>query len=295
MFRLAYLACLLAACTDASEPPIDFAFCAEQHTEGAVVVCDKAFDSAPRVHLPPDDGVTVHAAVGGSGLVSRDGQVVDRVTFDTTGTNADVPAGFAMPSYEFLEHVYAITGQTVRPILRITPEVLDGNLLGTWEGTLSRRVAVGEYDEATRIPIRVTFDHFADAQHEIHRWNPYEASDPILTYALRVQGTIANATQPITLASGTCAPSLASLGDGNPRLGMPDAVEFMREVAMHAPGDKQLLFEGWMGPIDHAMPAALIAVTPDASEYSAYPHGSPNGQHLDDLARVATGGGACTP
>ncbi|MCX5741649.1 MAG: hypothetical protein NT062_04015 [Proteobacteria bacterium] len=288
---LAALVSLAAGCADdpAPTPPIDFAFCPTQHVDGAVVVCDVAFADAPRIHLPADDGDTVYAAVGGAGLVDRTRAPVTfaGVAFDVFADPASMPSGFALPSYEFLERVYAVRGTSATPVVRLAPEVIDGNLFGTWEGTISTQLTADTYDQTMRVPLRVTLDRFAAEHHDLHRWNPYDAGDPVLTYALRVQGTIANATTPITLADGTCAPTIGYFGD---------SVELMREVAMHVPGDTQLLFQGWMGAIDFATPAALIDVAPDATAtYTAYPHGTPNGQHLDDLRRVTGGGAACTP
>jgi hypothetical protein len=64
---------------------------------------------------------------------------------------------------------------------------------------------------------------------------------------------------------------------------------------MHGLGDTQLLFEGWMGSMAMATPAALIQTAPAGaySEYGALPHGTPNGQMLEDLVRVAVGGAPC--
>ncbi|MCY1059191.1 hypothetical protein [Nannocystis sp. SCPEA4] len=299
---------------DTDDPPVEFQYCAEQHADGDVIVCDRAFDTMPRVHLPPDDDTTVFA---GHPLALRDGRKVTLV--DEQGDLAfpgyqakdpRVPEGFAWPSYEFIEHVYRISGTIttradgvaiadaeVTPVLRLAPEVLDGQLLGTWEGTLSKRIDDGHYDETVRVPIRVTFDRFSDEHHDLHRWNPYDDADPILTYSLPVLGTIVNASQPITLSDGTCAPALTSLGEGNPWFGLGDEAELLRELAMHTLGDTQLLFMGWMGPMDPATPAALIQdeVRDVYTRFSAYPHGTPNGQHLDDFVRVSAGGEACTP
>lgn len=281
MHRAAFFAPLvLLACAEPTPEPIDFAFCAEQHVEGSLVVCDKAFDTTPRIHLPPDDASTTYAAALQRTLVSRTGQDVVEFTDET---------------YAFIEHVYAVTGGAYEPILRIAPEVLDGNLLGTWEGTLSKRIDASSSDATMRIPVRLDFHAFSDETHPIHRWNPY-AADPVLTYAMMVLGRFENADAAVALADGSCAPSLAALGEASPRFGIAGDAVFMREVAMHVPGDTQLLFDGWMGAMDLASPGTLIRESPDpAASYSAYPHGAPNGQHLDDLHRVTTGGGACTP
>ncbi len=291
MHRIFWLASpfiVVVACAEPQPGPIAFQFCATQHDAGGLVVCDQAFETAPRVHLPADG--SVYGAVGGKGFVGADGQVLLAFLPASPASN---PPGFAMPSYEFVETVYRLDGNDVVPVVKLAPEVLDGNLLGTWEGTLSTRIDDDHYDQANRIAIRVTFDRFDSAHHDLHRWDPYDAADPIIGYRLATMGTIENTTTAVTLANGSCAPSLVSFGAGNPTTS-PD-LTLMREFAMHVPGDMSLLFEGWMGAIDHALPGALIATTPEASAYAAYPHGTPNGQHLADFTRVTAGGGTCAP
>jgi len=312
----------LVACTSShSAPPITADVCAQQHTDGDVIVCDRAYDDLPRIHLPADQRggptVTIYAALApleDQPLILRDGtravvsDAQGKITFAFFDDGSHrVPEGFDWFTYHFLEDIYEVTGTmdtdsgglairdaTARPVVRIVPEVLDAALTGAWEGTMSKRIGLNMYDGNTRIPIRVAFDCYQAMHQIIPMWAP---SDPPLSYSLVATGTIANATSPITLSDGTCAPALASLGDASPIAETDASVVVRRYPAMHSPGDYQLVDNGWMGPMLPAHPAALIqdAVRTDFTTTGFHPHGTPNGMHLDGFHAVAAGGDPCTP
>jgi hypothetical protein len=325
MHRLAFVISFipsLAACggTDDPEPAPPFDYCAEQHRDGGTVVCDRAFPDHPRVHLPPDtigaDGapITIYAAfdpIDDRALILRDG--TRRVLADAAGAirplaaadTGRVPDGFGWPSYEFLETVYELTGTAahdgdaaairdanVRPIVRIPPEVLDGVIAGGWEGTLSRRTGPNKYDPAQRVAIRVAWSGYESDRQVIPHWEDGE-----LSYALVATGAIANATAAVTAADGTCLPALSSLGDANPILELGAAATMLRMPSMHGVGDYQLVWNGGMGSILPAHPAAAIqdAARDQFLVTSIYPHGTPNGMHLDGFRAVTGGGAACAP
>jgi len=321
---------LTAACKGDPTPPPAFDYCAEQHLADDGYACTRAFADHPRVHLPADgavvDGaeVTIYAALdpqadrplilrdGGRAVVADAGGVIDL----RREVDADrVPDGFAWPSYEFLDTVYAVTGAVdhvdvdllgvptstlairdavVRPVVRLAPEVLDGPLAGAWEGTLSGRVGDNRYDPDQRVAVRVELTGYRPEHQPIPHWTP---GDGELGYALIAVGTIANATAAITFADGSCPPALGSLGEANPIAELGAAVEVLRVPAMHAPGDYQLVWNGGMGPILPVHPGAAIqdAARPEFLETSSYPHGTPNGMHLDHFRAVGSGGAPCTP
>jgi hypothetical protein len=309
------------------DPPTPFSYCAEQHLDGDVFICTRAYDDHPRIHLPADttddaDGAarTVYAAfdpIDDRPLILRDGTRM--VLADASGLvdprlpdDLDrVPEGFAWQSYEFLDHVYELTGTVahvdvdgvsvpaiadavVRRIVRVTPEVLDGPLAGAWEGSLSRRIGENTYDPERRVAIRVDFTGFRPEHAIIPHWMP---GDGELSYALIATGTIANATTAQTLADGSCAPSLDSLGDASPIAETTADVDMMRYPAMHVAGDYQVVWNGGMGSILPLHPGAAIQDAPRTEflSTSSTPHGTPNGMHLRDFRAVAAGGATCTP
>jgi hypothetical protein len=325
---------LITACTDADSDvdptpaPIDEDVCAEQHLDGAMIVCTRAFVDDPRVHLPADtlgeDGapVVVYAAATPGRLHLRDGrevamfdhegEIVFPVAIDTDVKAPRVPAGFTWPSYEFARTIYevrgtwreapgdtmaAIVNPVVVPVVRLAPEVLDGAMTGSWEGTMSKRTGENTYDPNVRIPVRIRWTGYAAEHSKLPTWSPYDPSDVTLDDILPALGVIENATSPVALASGECAPSLASLGEGSPIFGDDAQVEMLRIVAMHVPGDYQLSFEGGMGSMMPAHPAAFLQTAPRApyTTITNSPHGAPNGMHLEDFRAVAGGGSACTP
>jgi hypothetical protein len=331
MIRFALPVFLFAACTTTPQPPIEIAACSVQHVDGDVIVCDQAFADRPRVRLPADSlgadetVATIYVALDPQAdlpLILRDGRravlanASGPITFPyfDDGTS-EIPAGFSWFSYRFLETVYEVTGTAThlavtqsgqvtsvlairdaiaRPVIRIVPEVLDEVMTGAWEGTLSRRIAANQYDGSVRIPIRVRWTGFAAEHQVIPLWIP--SGDP-LSYALEAQGVIDNADHAVTLANGTCAPALSSLGVGNPIADSNAMVSMVRRPAMHVPGDYQLVYNGGMGSIGPAHPGAAIqdAERPELTVTSIYPHGTPTGMHLDNFVAVTGGGAACTP
>ena len=285
-----------------------------------MVVCDRPFDDLPRVHLPADDlgaTATIYVALdplGDQPLVLRDGRraaITDaqgKIVFATFDDGSHrVPQGFEWFTYHFLEDIYEVTGTVemiggtlairdaiAQPVVRLAPEVLDGVLAGAWEGTLSKRIGPNQYDGATRVPIRVAFTGYQDGHNKIPVWQPTDAQ---LTYSLAATGTITNATAAITLADGTCIPALSTLGTASPITEIGAAVTVLRMPAMHVPGDYQLVENGGMGSILPTHPAAFIqdAARAEFTSTTVYPHGSPNGMHLDDFHAVTTGGASCMP
>lgn len=323
MRRIACLLVIVPACGSDPEPPPAFDYCPTQHADGDVVVCERAYADHPRVHLPDDtlgaDGtaITIYAAfdpLADQPLVLRDGSrlaLADAAGLIRPFAELDsgrVDGGLEWPTYEFLETVYEITGTathvdggaaaisdaTARPIVRLRPDVLDGVMAGAWEGTLSGRTGFNTYDPDVRIPIRVTWTGFESDPQVIPHWMP---GDGELTYALIADGTIANATAAVTLADGSCAPSLAALGDGNPIADTTATVSMTRVPAMHVAGDYQLVWNGGMGSLLPVHPAAAIqdAARAEFLVTTSAPHGTPNGMQLLDFHAVTDGGTACTP
>lgn len=325
------LACcvlVVTACADSDEPPpgppITDDVCAAQATAGDLILCTRAFADYPRVHLPDDvlgadgDEVIVFAGATPGRLWLRDGREValrdadGEIELPIGATEIDaprVPAGFAWPSYELARTLYrvhgtwraaeldgvpAIVDPIVVPVVRLAPEVLDGAMTGAWEGTMSRRTGPDTYDEAQRVPVRVRWTGYAAERTKLVKWTHDDAAlDDILT----AEGELDNATAAVTLADGTCAPALASLGEGSPIFEADAHVEMLRVVDMHLPGDMQLSFEGGMGSMMPALPAAFLQTAPRAAftTIDNRPHGAPNGMLLRDFHAVTGGGAPCAP
>lgn len=322
---------LITACTESEvEPtpePIEEDVCAEQHVDGSLIVCTRAFADYPRVHLPADtlsaegEEVLVYAAATPGRLYLRDGrelalfdaegEIVFPIAIEGDVAAPRVPKGFRWPSYEFARTLYEVRGTwreatgdrpagivnpVVVPVVRLAPDVLDGAMSGAWEGTMSKRTGANTYDPDQRIAVRVSWTGYASEHTKLPTWSPYDPDDVPLDEILTARGVIENATSPITLADGQCAPSLASLGEGSPIFDDDALVEMLRIVAMHVPGDYQLSFEGGMGSMMPAHPAAFLQTEPRAqfTTITNSPHGAPNGMHLEDFRAVTGGGSACT-
>lgn len=302
--------------------------CARQHagttSDGeAVTVCDELHRERPFVRLPADtrdgDRLTIHGALVLSGnyeVHDRTGKIYMVVDASGGATEAaDIP-GARMPSYRFWYLTYRITGtETVwvspyngerKPAITIdavTPEVLiagdalDGQMLGTWEGTMTPRTGEGSWELGGEVPVRVTFDRLTPrANVPVLDPNGAKLDDGV---AFDIVGTVDNRTAAVRAADGTCLPSFTSRGAADPLYGATSSVlKLWRLGSMHALGDSQLAIEYpdgtrlgvGMGDIAPVAAQGLIRTVDD----DAWAAGSHNSwQFQVALHRVSGGGDTC--
>jgi hypothetical protein len=323
-------------------PPPSFAACAQQHSgvdaDGdAVIFCDAPFAARPLVRVPPDDTASPERVTMYVGLTARlratDRDGASLVLVDASGTpllpdGSDVytspppakgPPGLRMLSARYLFTVYEVKGapmvltlngaqtealrvDSARPYVVVTGKALDGNLLGTWEGTASQRMSDGRFDAATRVPVRLSLSTLV-SNGLLGTWG---TSAPPLPdgEVFSASGAIENWDSPVRGADGTCLAALSPLGEKNPFVGRGAGMRLTRFPAMHAPGDDVIVLDdgaaapagnvGMDGSFAPLSPAGMMRTTvpADFRALGIYPHGSPNGQHIV-LTPVTGGGGGC--
>jgi len=279
----------------------------------SVVSCEELYPKRPYVRPAPDDLENKAKASFAAGVViSYFGSVrstffVDRhgtkyAAVDAQGKNVNfatpgaLPAGMQAPSNAYLNLIYRVTGkigktvkdpiygnlETIRvadaePIISITGCAMDSALLGTWEGTVSRRMLqpTGHYpftknfDEAREEPLQMTFTKAE------YLWNLMEWSGEGRTdfEAYKLTGTIDNLATAAKTPEDKTLPALDKLGAENPFLGAKDnSVELYRQTNMHGigfdnhwvltypSGSKDLTINGMSDSIDLFTPATLISL-----------------------------------
>jgi hypothetical protein len=227
---------------------------------------------------------------------------------------ASMPAAMRMPSNRNMYTVYRVTGtlgQTAppfgggkvpainvlsgAPVVMLPGKVIDGTMLGAWEGTTTARKPDGTFGPDT-VPLRIRFDALAPTNN-LKIWLTGTSLHDGPVY--RLTGTVENFDKSVKSADGTCYPSLLSLGDQIPFHGATKAdVDAFRLGGMHFPGDQVLVFtvpqgtSDWsvtaMGGLGPFAPPDWIA-TAGWSALRLDPHGLPKGNRID--IHVASGGG----
>ncbi len=339
---------------DDTDAPVTGA-CAEEHvTNNAdgdlVTICDAFFADPPWVHLPPDRSgstATLYGVIIPEGpyfvdrdgarydLVDASGQLLDNSTAAAATVVGDpipipgLPAALRMASNRSTYTLYqvqgAVGGNDASPTLRITDgrpvvqvpgNVIDQTLVGSWEGTVARRIGEEEWDPDQAVPLRIEFtDLISNGTMPI--WGvPQtahgEAPSPSLGLPdgqlFITSGVVANFEASVQAADGECLGSLALLGDQHPFYGADDAtVDAFRWTGMHSPGGTNVVlsyppgsgfadgmnFEGSRGGVT---PLDWIASDP-GQELTITPHsgGMAAQTFVLDLHRVEGGGAPCTP
>jgi hypothetical protein len=223
-------------------------------------------------------------------------------------------------SYRFLYTVYEVQGTTGtlvrngitlntfklsagRPVVIISDAILDAQLLGAWEGTVTRCPNPDGLTHCVQedpAPVRVELTDLGQLR-PLMIWD--DPSRLLTGHGMYTPaGVIANMNGSVTFSDGTCPPSIASLGSTSPWQTTVDTVSIYRYPAMHAPGDYQTVIDypgvgtGGMGPILPASPAILIqtAFRPELEQLEFGIHGTPTGFRLQ-LHPVSGGGAPCTP
>ncbi len=303
----------------------------------AVVVCDALYPEAPRVHLPRDrrgststSTSTLYAALsfGEGGAVAT---VVDRKGAEYTVVTAtgeavtpqnaarELPSELRMPSNRHFYLLYRLRGVigtytnpfnqqqsralrilNAKPYALLPGALLDAQLLGTWEGTVSRRVDASKWSLTEQVPFRVTFSSTVAID---PFWTWEDRASPRLPDGTRfeVRGRFDNLTAAVTGESGQCLPALTSYGAANPFYGATqNELALWRLTSMHVLGDYQLAIRYPAGtPLGVGM-GAVAPVHPQALISSAPPSSWGAGSHnawtfLFDMRRVTAGGAGCTP
>jgi hypothetical protein len=299
-----------------------------------VTRCDALYPQRPFVHVPADvvDG-DVHTIFGAydpqRGIVRSSGETLLLVDAnDATRPFPDATAPWAAPlhwpSSRVLVYVYewrgnltsvTVDGQ-VRPALRflearpaifLPSEVIDGALLGAWEGRVAGRLpqpmGIFEFGLEEGAPIRVEYTALAPDPLGLVEWDVQDQS--FLEGAkATVVGQIVNMTASVRGSDGTCIPALSD----NPAIPFETAtdgrLDITRIAAMHTPGDMVLAHQyptgtywaagGGMSDIGPAHPAAFIqdAERPEWTEYAPFPHATPDGMQIE-IRQVTGGGGPC--
>jgi hypothetical protein len=301
--------------------------------DGARVTrCEELFPERPYVRPPADvrsgSSVALYAAFTSydeTAFVDRDGTeyllVDDGGPIPVTDA-ARMPAGIRWPSYRFLYTIYLVRGETAplgdRTSIRvesataaitITGEAIDSLALGTWEGTVSRRIGENMFDFDQRVPFRVTFDRV-----EPHRFlealPEWDEPDTLLAAPeatlVRTRGSIDNWESGVRAAGGGCLEGVRTLGEATPFPGTPvNDVSLYRYPFMHFPGDYVTVFDYPTGSAELSgngmtglyfnHPAALLQNEARApwDRWDAFPHATPNGHSIDAMVKVEAGGDPC--
>jgi hypothetical protein len=316
---------------------LDFQACEQQHVgtnaDGdAVIVCDKPFATAPHVHLPADDTksnvatITVAYNLPLAALEMRDGTTLalmdaqgKAISFQDHG--GSLPASLRMPSNRNMYSLYRLTGKLGQatpsygttkipgfhvvsgaPVVMIPGDVLDGTMLGAWEGTTSARKPDGTFAPDDQVPIRVAFANL-ERTNNLKIWQTGTSLPD--GRVSKLKGVIENFDRDVKASDGTCYKALTSLGDKNPFNGAHAGnVDAYRLGGMHFPGDQVLVFTvpaatsdwsmtamGGLGPFE---PGGWIA-NAGWPEVHLEPHGLPKGNSitLHLVTSDSGGGGGC--
>ena len=319
-------------------------------TDGdAVVVCTRLFPSAPFVRLPEnqrgEDGqvtmngvveLTIRQTLENARFYDRDLMVYDLVDANGKPISESSPIlkKNQLPSNRVHFLVYEAKGKVLpaakaggtprlqlaelRPIVLVDGRAIDERFLGVWEGTVSKRFGDKQWytDLEDGDP-----DHFAKIRINFQPpLTPMEnigvlSSTPKLEDGTRFKalGKFENATQPVRLSTGECAPALTSYGDANPfppRVAITNySILMWRFPAMHSrsSADFHIVFEYPVGLYPRGELQVITSMARDHNfrlkDYiatSTQPkalvygiHGSPVDQILFLLKPVQGGGGQC--
>jgi hypothetical protein len=287
-------AALAIACGDNSDidgpipDPGSVEYCAVQHVEGNVVVCDELFAEAPFVHVPQATSTSVTAGLQNDSFVTAAGKTY-LYQGNTLGSD---PEGerHSVALYALELHDGGV--KSFRPVVVFDEALFIAPFLGrALEGAISRHVGEQFAEEAT-LPVRLeVLDQ------------PGELSDRGYT---AVRARITNRGAGVTAADGSCMPALSSYGEEAPFAdGASVEVHASRSPWMHGFGDDQFVFDvivdgrsigTMMAPQWYLGPIDLVrgALEPSGT-YSGFGHGSPGSIPSFEIEAVDAGGKPCTP
>lgn len=235
-----------------------------------IVSCTKPFTDGAPLHLPADrasgdtiafyGGITAPTDASDTFVVwSRDGRrfvpVDEHGAGISFGRGRGLPNALHAPTNRVTFTVYELSGTPgaametpygpatairlvgARPVVEIDGCTFDSRLAGTWEGTVSERLATPQgggpfakaFDDGKRLPIHVTLD-VTQRFGSLQEYDGHSATDQP-TYKLT--GTIDNFDRDVD-DGGKHYPSLAAMGDANPFKGATSGkIELYRLGNMH--------------------------------------------------------------
>jgi hypothetical protein len=268
-------------------------FCAAQHVEGDVTVCDALYDTAPLVHLPKSDATRAYAALKADPITNTSAFVTeDGTTYPYT------PNFMTDPEYE--RHALAIYELTLaggqvksfRPAITFEESTFVAPFMGqSFEGTIARRVGAGQFAMETSLPIRVEITN--------------ETATPANGSEYKAKAVIANLDRAVKASDGSCMPALSSYGAEAPfDAGAKVTLDIGRAPSMHVFGDDEFTISYvvngtpgglLMGPTWFRGPLDILndSLSPSGT-YSGTGHGSPGSMPELDLDPATGGGDPCT-
>jgi len=232
--------------------PAPFAICPRQsngHTSDQppdpVVVCQQLFPAPPYVRLPADRHTSEGSIMTGVVEldVNTDGHIANARFYDrglkvyplltAAGKPIDESSELMkkchLPSNRVHFLIYEASGkvtplgalllQGLRPAVLVQGQAIDSRFFGAWEGMISKRRTETQWYTDPSQPqnfakVRMMFTPPLLQTENIGELRP----DPKLPDGTRFKatGTFENATQPVRLSTGDCAPALTSYGAANP-------------------------------------------------------------------------------
>jgi hypothetical protein len=335
---------LTAAVSVHAADAVPFQSCLQQadgHTSDQppdrVVVCRKLFPTAPFVRLPPDRQAgglaTLHGVVELD--INTDSHIQNARFYDRNlkvyslltaagkpiDENSPLMKTNHLPSNRVHFLIYEATGNIaapaslrltgLRPAILVEGQAIDERFLGPWEGVVSkRRTATQWYTDISKASdfarIRVQFAPPLVPTDNIGELRP----TPKLPDGKRFKavGKFENATQPVRLSTGECAPALTSYGASNPfpeRVKTSDySIAMWRFPAMHTLWSKDfhvvidypknLYTSATAMASDHNFRLKdYIATSTQPRTLTFILHGNPVDQIIFALKPVQGGGGSC--
>ncbi len=237
-----------------------------------ILACAQPFDAAPAVRLPADKtssgtislyaGASVPTDFSGAFVLwDRDGKLylpVDSANAPIAYADGakKLPKTMHAPTNRMALTIYQFTGtlggavdsphgaataihiKTARPVVELDGCAIDSRLLGTWDGTVSERLATPtgggpltkNFDETKRVAIHVTFDGIGKHP-ALSDYTGGKVLKDADTYDL--SGTIDNFDKDVKIG-GKTYPSLTAMGAKNPFFGAKDGnIDMYRVGNMH--------------------------------------------------------------
>ncbi len=242
-------------------PPVDVSSaCAEVTKTSPTPTCTKLFDTGTALRLPtPQEGVIGAISRGGKNFLTSDGtslELPDEILGEVTKDSA-----YATTVYQAETDGKKVT--RVAPALTIPEDVVLTRIFGstTMSGKISPYLGDDTYDQTASLPVVLTLV-------------PAAADG-------KITGSIANATTPVALSDGTCAPALAATGTRNPLRGtFGGTISIERVPSMHTAFDDELVL-AWdpsssgMGDGFYPSVATLMGHDPLTGSWTVIQHGTP--------------------
>lgn len=272
-----------------------FAYCARQHEEGGMVVCDQLFEEAPYIRTPQDTPTWVYGAAASV-------EESTRRKFVTTSAEYDFEEVFAVDdacSIAYAYHLYRAdisdgTARDLTPVLRVPDELFFTHWKGkTLRAGIGKRVGPDEFDYSDDglTPAIVVLDDTTVSD------SPALDDIPGAEASVVLRGRVLNLTQPARIGQEACVGALSDLGEANPFYGISEiSFELRRVPCMHGFFDDVVTVD--LFPPGNNMGSGFVGVgdllrgeVPMAGMTS--PHGVPWGGPRFDFELVEEAGTLC--